>query len=486
MKRIIALLLCCMLWVSILPMHASAINVIEEVEVTIDEPAVGNAPQYNCKVKTEGCAVYKFEPVMWFDKTEGRYLQYGDYFQEGHAYSVQIWVAAKTGYQFSVDAYDNIHTTGKINHHTATVYKAYEQDPEEVIELYFDFGTLVSIHTCTPWPVARVEPTCTENGHESYYHCTCGMNYADAREEQPVDINSWGIIPATGHTESGWRTTQVYHYTVCTSCGDFLKEEDHYGGAATCTEKAKCSVCGYAYGREEPDHRWGPGWDYKDSNGHAWVCADCKAHSDIKPHTPGPAATEKDPQICRDCGYIIEPAKDHTHELTKVPQTPADCTHGGNIEYYFCVGCNDCFTDAEAKNKIPEHMSVEVGALGHTASDSWSCDGEYHWRKCTNCSAVLDETRMLHEAADGKCTTCGYVIGSGTVVQEDETSPTAPIGFGKGTKPSTGASSDDDSNDRDSRSEKKNTDWVMAAMVGLVCFGASITATVIILKKKKK
>lgn len=339
--------------------------------------------------------------------------------------------------------------------------------------------------------------------------------------ESSLDYDTFQSVtyhfPATGnahaHTPSDWRTTQVYHYTVCTTCGDMLEQEDHYGGVSSCAEPMICSACGYAYKEAHenhtPDtskwvaraemyhfhkcsvcgahcdieeHRWSPRYHAVDASGHAYQCADCKGYDLVKPHTPGPAATESTPQTCTECGYIITPATNHKHELTRVPQTPADCTHAGNIEYYFCVGCNDCFTDAAAKNKIPEYMSVEVGALGHTVSNFWSCDGEYHWRTCTICSTVLDETRTLHEEADGKCTTCGYVTGSGSTVQEDP---------GKETKPT--ASDVDEAPSADAPNsqislpiEIKNISWAMVVMIGLVCFGASITATVIILKSKEK
>ena len=60
MKKTIFLLLCCILLVGMLPRNASAVTNLEKVEVSIDEPAVGNAPQFNCRVRTDGCAVYKF------------------------------------------------------------------------------------------------------------------------------------------------------------------------------------------------------------------------------------------------------------------------------------------------------------------------------------------------------------------------------------------------------------------------------------------
>ena len=74
----------------------------------------------------------------------------------------------------------------------------------------------------------------------------------------------------------------MYHYHACTICG------------------AHC---------DPEDHRWSPTYLYQDSTGHAWICADCKATSAIEKHNPGAEATETTPQPCKDCGYIITPAK---------------------------------------------------------------------------------------------------------------------------------------------------------------------------------
>ena len=316
----------------------------------------------------------------------------------------------------------------------------------------------------------------------------------------PATAFATEVVPSEPHTHtvSDWRTTQVYHYQVCTTCGDLLTTEDHLGGAATCAEKGVCSVCGYAYIEENEehtpdtskwvartdmyhfhacklcgahcdieDHRWSPTYLYQDSTGHAWICADCKGHSKIEKHDPGPAATEKTPQTCKDCGYVIAPATGHQHKLTQVAQTPATCLEEGNIEYYRCAGCDALFTDAKGKNKIPETMSVKVGALGHTVSDTWEQDDRYHWRTCTLCQAVLDETKMLHEEENGKCATCGYEIIAETTapVTEPQEPTEAPV---------------------DPPKPPKNNGWVAIVLVALVCFAAAITTTVIVLKMKKK
>ena len=147
---------------------------------------------------------------------------------------------------------------------------------------------------------------------------------------------------------------------------------------------------------------------------------------------------------------------------------PATCLNPGTIEYYTCDGCSDKFADPEGKTTIPENMSLEIGALGHTPSDVWSMDENFHWRVCTTCNTVLDETKMRHEEVNGKCATCNYKPGSGAVPQESVKKEPATVPQEKDeTKPS-------------------DINWITLTLVGLVCFGAAVTVTVILLKKKAK
>lgn len=444
--------------------------VIQNVDVTIPAPVAGEKPSFNCNVLTAGCQLYKTEPVTWYDTTAKKFLTSADTFTEGHSYDLAIWLSAKSGYKFQVDSANKPKLTGTINGNLPPfVNKAYEQDPEEVVELTYTFHNVKAkepeqTHTCAPVLVERIEPTCTEAGHKAYYRCGCGMHYADAQGKTVIDPDTWGVLPATGHTPSDWRITGAYHYKACTTCGEFLEQEDH---------------------------RWSPTYLYQDKTGHAWICADCKTHSDVKKHTPGPAATDKEPQVCKDCGYIIQPAKNHTHKLTKVAMVEPTCTQEGCIEYYRCDGCSVLFADKDGKQEIPDSRDLSLPALGHTVSETWYINEEYHWRTCTVCDAVLEETKMLHEPENGICATCDYVIGTEPVRQtEPEAEPTPEAE----TKPSAETASPTETVPGDAVSapqtepakETAKFTWAAGVMIGLVCFGAAITATVIILKQRKK
>ena len=401
-------------------MTAVVTQTVKEVKTYLPAPTVGQKARFDATYATAGVGLYKIEPVSWYDVNESRFLTAGDTFKSGHSYTLSIWMAAADGYRFQTDSGGKPNVTGYVNDSVVSVYRVTGEDPQKVIELSWTYTPKeVTTHT---------------------------------------------------HTPSGWRSVQEYHYKVCTTCGDMLQQEEHVGGEPTCAAKGICEVCGASYGVMTNDHKWSPTYLYQNVTGHAWICADCKTNSTIEKHEPGPAATDTTPQTCKACGYVIQPAKNHKHNLTKVPQTPATCVNEGNIEYYRCDGCNDLFTDGEGKNKIPETMSVAVGALGHTITDLWNYDAQCHWRSCATCRAVLDETKMFHDTTADQCATCGYVIGSGETTPTEPTEEEPVITIGQITQPG----------------KPYKSGWKAVALVSLVCFAAAVTATVIILKMKKK
>ena len=82
--------------------------------------------------------------------------------------------------------------------------------------------------------------------------------------------------------------------------------DGHTGGTATCTERAVCEVCGKPYGELDP-----------------------KNHTDLK-HFPAKAATK---------------------------------TAEGNIEYWYCEGCNQYFSDKDGTKEIKKADTVTAKLL---------------------------------------------------------------------------------------------------------------------------
>ena len=397
-------------------------KLITEVNLTIPRPVAGQNPSSTCTIETATCQLYHTDPVTWTDES-GKIVKTTDKFQEGKRYTVSIWLVAKSGYQFPTDASGNPKLSAAINGDLPPyIYKAYEQDPREVIELCYTFAP------------------------------------AQKAPETP-EIPAVPEIPAHTHTPSAWRSTGAYHYKACTSCGDFLTSEDHVGGAATCTAEGTCAVCGYAYLETTENHTPDTSkWTACGNLYHAHLCKLCGAHCDAQDHTPGAAATDTTPQVCTVCGYILQPAKNHTHQLTHIPYVAPTCLSTGTMEHYACSGCSTLFSDPEGTNPLREGTSIIIPYLTHETADAWGFDGEFHWRSCQLCSTLLDETKMVHEYKFGKCTSCSYVIGSSLPHSDKAESESTT---------------------------QTDRNWLPVALVALVCFGAATTITVILLKKKK-
>ena len=535
MKRILCMLLCCLLLTALLPVAASADTTVNGLYFAMDYPEAGKEPPQTATWLSEGYSIYSID---WKDRDTGNYLQPGDKIVAGHSYTATLWVEAGSGYSFNC-ANDNTPTvTAYVNGEKCEVYKAYEYKAWAMVCVDVDFsqvptkGWIKSAAISVPTPVAGEKP-----GYDKLTGANCysGNVYFNGKtDENMVNGVSWYVVggsaltpssavfapntayrvrfllfaeegyrftrnasvtvngqtakatldydtflsvsydfPATGsghtHTPSGWRTTGAYHYTVCTECGDFLQQEDHKGGTPTCVEKGVCSVCGYAYLETNENHVPDTGkWIARLDMYHFHPCKLCGAHCDIGDHVAGPAGTPDAAVVCRDCGYVMTPAKDHTHKLTKVAGVAATCTAEGNTEYYKCDGCSDLFTDAEGKTKITDSSKILLGALGHETGDTWGFDDSFHWRSCTRCKEVLIETKLAHEGEES-CTTCGYRPG--------ETVPTETTAPATTAAPTTAPT--------DGETEPQGNSWWLVIVLGLVCFGIAIAVTVIILKRKK-
>lgn len=448
--------------------------IIDHVDLTVAEPLAGNVPSYSCSIEPETCIATYME---WYDKTAKREMVSGDRFQAGHDYQLVIWAAAEPGYSFKLGPNEEMLTTAMINGSLpAYTSRAYEQINGKVIDIRYDFINVKDTaehRKCNPKPVEAVAPTCTADGHERYYKCSCGKCYSDAQGNCPIDPASWGVLPATGHTPSAWKSTETDHYKICTTCGERLEQGTHSSGAGACAQQATCDICGCVYnGRGE--HLWSPTWLYQDDQGHAWICANCKTNSPIEPHTPGPEATETDPQICLDCGYILAPAKNHVHNLRLIPMFPASCTQSGNLEYYICDGCSDWFSDSSGKTVI-DKASVILPPTGHRSDEIWHFNEEIHWKDCADCCARMEETVGFHTDGDS-CTLCGYQKPEADAPDSPEE---PPVQIPDDTVP--------DRTEPEKQDPEDNQDPPVGLLIFAICFcclGVASAVVVIVLKKK--
>ena len=296
--------------------------------------------------------------------------------------------------------------------HELTISKDYGTEWESAGAANTSLTVTAAAHSCTGTAVSGKAATCTEDGWNDYYSCTCGKYYSDAAcNNEIADLDAWKVGAgkiAAGHNY-GALNTQVDAIHTATELKAGMKA--HY----------ICSVCGtyFTEGKEEtteaalvipaPTHDYATVNGYKEADGHADTCS-CGAHNTVDAHTPDIAApTETEDQKCSVCGYVIAPALGHIHKnnLTKVEAKPAGCTEDGNIEYYEC-SCGAYFEDASAAVEITDKDSVKIPA-GHTYGEEWKSDADNHWNECV-CGDKTNTAAHVDEDEDGKCDVCEYEL----------------------------------------------------------------------------
>ena len=152
--------------------------------------------------------------------------------------------------------------------------------------------------------------TITVNGTEVTLDEGGSFTLAPADGEQKIVVTDKAgntvemtVTVNDGHTYGEWVSNgDGTHTRQCTVDGcNGLETKDCSGGKATCAEKAVCEVCGKAYGELDP-----------------------KNHTDLK-HFPAKAATED---------------------------------AEGNIEYWYCSGCNKYYSDKDGTKEIAKADTV--------------------------------------------------------------------------------------------------------------------------------
>ncbi|MBQ3427537.1 MAG: S-layer homology domain-containing protein [Clostridia bacterium] len=355
------------------------------------------------------------------------------------------------------------------------------------------------VHTHDYRYIETVKPTCTELGYERWQCNECGAlekkNYTPATGHNHDTI----VIREASCTQGGY----VLH--MCKRCGDYYTENTAMTGhdyetkviPASCTMNGYtehvCKDCGYKYITDLTPlakHEYqvkvtAPtcttrGFttytcancddvyisDYTEPTGHEWdeghivtssTCDsegvmeyDCN-HCDEKMikaisatgHTPGTAATCTEPQICTECGAIVELPTGHEYEskvtaptCTSFGFTAYVCKHGDSeyvadyvdkLEHnyksvitaptctemgyttYTCPDCGDTYK-SDYMDKTPHHYESKITAptcteMGYTTYTCHDCGDSY----------VADYTDVLphnyhKQTIEPTCTSQGYTI----------------------------------------------------------------------------
>ena len=186
-----------------------------------DAPVAGNTVDVIGSVAGTGIQLKK---CYWYDLTAGKTLANDAKFEAGHKYRLIISVTAKENYLFATNdsGYpDSTKLTVTVNGNTATVSSTVGSATTMTFRYTYD-------HTCEFTQVKSKAPTCSAQGKNAYYKCSCGKFSEDSAGAKPIaDIDSWGNIAvnASNHTYNttttkATLTTNGSIVTACTLCGD--------------------------------------------------------------------------------------------------------------------------------------------------------------------------------------------------------------------------------------------------------------------------
>ncbi len=394
---------------------------ISYVEVNIPEPRVGAAITEIAQCG-EGYSSYT---VMWTE--DERLMHTGDKFTAGHNYSVEIWVKADSG--FAVDDNFDPLVTGTLNGKTAKILRAYEQEASQVIALQYNFGKAQN-HVLSY--VAATMPTCTEAGKQGYYKCSCGDCFEDSYGSKAIaDINTWGIIPALGHTPAEIRPDGDEHWAWCSKCKSEIPgtREAHFSGNVNDDGSAVCEWCGAEYGGKEKQPI-------------AYIALEIK-----EPVAGGEAnftVTDKSSGAIGAVGYDFyspTPVKWYDKTTGKYLNDGDKFVAGHvyRIDVYLCAMEGYIFPIYEGQPSVAANLnwndtkvmavygldptevialSCEFPALGeHEHVFNLLSDADTHWQECRDCGFVQGKEK--HKAdMQNICTECGYQL-SGAPEHDD-------------------------------------------------------------------
>ena len=100
-KRILSILLCVAMLVTMIPGTALAADVINQVELTLDVPVIGNTLDFE---PTAGAENYEVTSVRWLKDWGEHGNMLCDVYHKvepGEPYTVRIWINPKEGYSFA-------------------------------------------------------------------------------------------------------------------------------------------------------------------------------------------------------------------------------------------------------------------------------------------------------------------------------------------------------------------------------------------------
>ncbi len=236
---------------------------------------------------------------------------------------------------------------------------------------------------------------------------TGGTATCTERAKCQVCGRAYGVTAEHSYS-SVWSSDNSRHWHKCTLCGDISAAAAHTGGKATCTARAKCSVCGTEYG-EYSAHSFESTW-ISDAGSHWHKCAYCNEISGIAAHTGENGK-------CSVCGANYDTQTKHDYDSTWYSNAESHwhkCRDCGAISDTAAHSGGKATCTARAKCSV---CGAEYGSLAqHSYSTAWSTDSSSHWHECSICGEAADTAAHSGGKATctekAKCSTCGKEYGS--------------------------------------------------------------------------
>ena len=274
----------------------------------------------------------------------------------------------------------------KAHYHCGVCGKDFDADNNEISDL-----AIPAAHNFGEW-VNEVSATCAASGVKGHKHCSlCDKDY-DADGVLIEDL----AIPKAAHVYGDWYTVgDGTHARICENCPagteGHKQTEACYGGEATCTERAVCTVCGGEYG-DDAGHVYGEWIAPKD--------ASCTNAGWVGHYHCGVCGKDFDETYAWIADVTI-PAPGHIYG-SWIGQTAPGCTTPGEKGHYHCGVCGKNF-DADhielATIVLPAaHTPVYVEEIPATETEN----GVIAHYDCSVCCKHFRESACVHELTDAE------------------------------------------------------------------------------------
>ena len=180
------------------------------------------------------------------------------------------------------------------------------------------------------------------------------------------------------HSYSILKQSATQHWYECT-CGEKKDIENHKGGIATCTEKAKCSVCNQAYG-DYAEHTYSTEWVITDTYHYQESTCGCNVKKDYGVHVADAG------NFCSTCDKILGATTGIIYDIS------SDGT------YYEVIGYNgtakriniaDTYQNLPVKNIYNSAFANNDNITTVIIPDGVESIGSYAFYDCSSLTSVV-------------------------------------------------------------------------------------------------